>query len=172
MINDEPYLISSINDITERKRAERALKRLASFPELNPMPIVEFGENEGVTYANQAARKLFPALEKEQGANPFLSGLMAYFGDLEQGGKRFVAREIEIGGRWYSQAISLVVPGLLRIYGVDITEGKKAEAEKEKKVKQLEEFFHLTVDRENRVIQLEKRVNDLLKELGRGPEFY
>jgi CheY-like chemotaxis protein len=42
-------------DLTDRKRREEALLRLASFPERNPNPIVEFGHAGQVEYLNPAA---------------------------------------------------------------------------------------------------------------------
>ena len=49
-------------DISERKRIEEETRRLASFPMLNPQPVVEVDEAGRVRFANPAARKLFPDL--------------------------------------------------------------------------------------------------------------
>ena len=53
----------------------------------------------------------------------------------------------------------------------DITERKRAEAERLQKLDELQRFHELTVDRELRMIELKKEVNALLKKSGR-PEKY
>ena len=53
----------------------------------------------------------------------------------------------------------------------DITERKRAEAERLQKMDELQRFHELTVDRELRMIELKKEVNALLRKAGR-PEKY
>ncbi|MEA1945478.1 MAG: PAS domain S-box protein [Euryarchaeota archaeon] len=53
----------------------------------------------------------------------------------------------------------------------DITERKLAEEKLEKKVKELIKFNKMTVDRELRMVELKKRINALLKELGKEPRY-
>jgi PAS domain S-box-containing protein len=54
--------VATVQDITERKRTEEKLVRLASFAELNPDPIVETTAAGEPTYLNPAAQERFPDL--------------------------------------------------------------------------------------------------------------
>lgn len=45
-------------DITERKRAEQQIRKLASFPRLNPNPVLEFSSEGEMLYANPAAQAM------------------------------------------------------------------------------------------------------------------
>ncbi|HBG61980.1 MAG TPA: hypothetical protein DDX37_09150 [Candidatus Omnitrophica bacterium] len=48
----------------------------------------------------------------------------------------------------------------------DLTEQKKAEDEKRKYLIELQQYKNLTINRETRMIELKKEVNQLSKELG------
>jgi PAS domain S-box-containing protein len=119
--------IEVIEDITERKRAEKKIERLAFFPKLNPMPIVEVNQKGQFIYANPAGQHLFPDLGKRQDEHPFMAGLKPYIAKLWKKRETYVLREVEVGGGWYSQVIVLVDPEHIRIYSTDITESKKYE---------------------------------------------
>ena len=45
-------------DITERKRLENQIRRLASFPQLNPEPVIEINLNKEILFANPACQTL------------------------------------------------------------------------------------------------------------------
>ena len=53
----------SSDDITDYKRMEKERTHLASFPQLNPNPVVEVDPEGCVHYLNNAAQKLFPDLQ-------------------------------------------------------------------------------------------------------------
>jgi PAS domain S-box-containing protein len=53
----------------------------------------------------------------------------------------------------------------------DITERKEVELAKHKQVEDLLHFGKLAVNRENKMIQLKKEINDLLEELGKQPKY-
>ena len=55
--------------------------------------------------------------------------------------------------------------------GADITERKKAEEEREKYMAELEQFNRLAVNRELRMIELKKEVNQLCERLGEKPRY-
>ena len=48
---------------------------------------------------------------------------------------------------------------------------RQAEEQLQARVKELEEFNKLVVGRELKMVELEKEVNSLLKELGRQPKY-
>jgi len=111
-----------IRDISERKEAERELQRLASFPELSPMPIIEITRQGEITYTNPAARLTFSELGTLGVAHPALSDLQAMVDKVVKS-DRPVLRSIEVGGMVYEQQFSYVRENeVVRIYSWDITE--------------------------------------------------
>ena len=62
-------------DITERKKAEEEIARLASFPTLNPNPIIEMDFEGKIKYTNPAAKAIFADLETLGLNSPFLCQL-------------------------------------------------------------------------------------------------
>lgn len=121
-------ILSSGEDITERKKMEGSLAQLASFPELNPNPVVEVDLTGYVSYFNPAAKQLFPDLPSMEIIHPWLEGFESLAMMLQKGPQTFHTRELKIGDVWYEQTIHCVSEGKrLRIYGLDITERKEAE---------------------------------------------
>ena len=73
VLNGQRHAILALNNITARKRAEEEMERLASFPTLNPNPIVEVDLEGRVQYLNPAAERLFPDLQQTGPAHPWLA---------------------------------------------------------------------------------------------------
>ena len=71
-------------DITESKRNETELLRLASFPLKNPNPIVEIDLSGIPQYLNPTAQRLFPELEKKGINHQFLNGVKKIETDIRQ----------------------------------------------------------------------------------------
>jgi len=119
---------SVFEDITERHFAEEELNRLASFPEMNPTPILEVNGEGKVTYMNRVARQRFPDLESSGLRHPFLNGLFSVRSLMKDHGLSFLVRELHVGKSLFQQAINEVQGGdLVRIYALDLTEQKLAE---------------------------------------------
>jgi len=118
-----------MNDKSAKIRIERTdhLAHLASFPELNPEPVMEVGADGRVHYWNPAARALLPGLERDGLRHPWLSGIDEVASELERTKASSLSRELRIGDRWYEQSVFPTEPGRLRIYGRDVTERKRAE---------------------------------------------
>ena len=95
-------------DITARKSAAAELARLASFPELNPNPIVEVDLTGALRYANPAADRLFPDLGKLGAAHPWLSGWVETVRAFREDGATIHECELAIGERWYEQKMHFV----------------------------------------------------------------
>ena len=114
--------VATIQDITHRKGAEEELVWLASFPDLNPDPILETTVGGEITYLNAAARERFPDLGALGLRHPVLEGLQAVEHEI-RGGGRPVVREIQVDGSAYRQMIiSVPERELLRFYTADTTE--------------------------------------------------
>ncbi len=112
----------------ERKRTAE----LASFPELNPQPVMEVDLAGHVHYMNPAAERLFPDLREVGIGHAWLSGIGKVAKGLGKSRKKSATRELKIGDRWYEQRISSVMDGKrFRFYGHDITARKRTEQQVE-----------------------------------------
>ena len=111
-----------------RKRPEKNLNHLASFPEMNPNPIVEVNAHGSIEYLNPAAKKLFPDLRDMGDRHEWLVDLKTIGTLLKDQKKTSYVREVKVNGNWYHQSLHLT-PGVdhIRIYGLDITERKRAQ---------------------------------------------
>ncbi len=122
------YVSGVLFDITERKLAEREILHFASFPRLNPNPVLEIDLVGKVTYANEYAYEVLRKL----GRQDITAFLPSDLEDLiqsyrEQGVKRFF-REVELEGAVFAESIHVVEEFMmLRLFAIDITERKRAE---------------------------------------------
>jgi signal transduction histidine kinase/DNA-binding response OmpR family regulator/HPt (histidine-containing phosphotransfer) domain-containing protein len=109
--------------------ANQQLSRLASFPELNPDPIIEVDLAGGyIPYLNPAAMQIFPECREEGMRHALLAGIHELAVEMQQEGKTAVLREIEINNVWYQQIVHQVEKSqMLRMYILDITGRKQAE---------------------------------------------
>jgi PAS domain S-box-containing protein len=121
-------MVGTIMDITERKVAEEKNKWLASFPILDPNPVIEIEKDKGMVYFNPAAKKLFPDWKSKQKNHPFIAGLEKYFTKLNLNKKPLESREIKVNNRFFLQTISMSMKDYLRVYSTDITDLKIAQA--------------------------------------------
>ena len=120
------------HDVTERRRAEEALARLASFPQLNPNPIVEVDLTGQVHFCNPTAAHLFPALVEQGPGHPWLADWESVAGIFRAEEQKKATREVAIGDFYYLQTLHYIQEiQRVRIYGMDISERKKAERAKD-----------------------------------------
>jgi PAS domain S-box-containing protein len=125
-------LISEVRDVTERKRAEEALRAaldraewLGRFPEENPSPVVRVSGDGSVLYRNPAAAKL-PGWACEVG-RPAPDALLPLIGQT-MAEKRTTQHEADLDRRLFSVVLTPSdAEGYTNIYGLDITERKLAE---------------------------------------------
>ncbi len=127
----ESGCIVSMVEITDRKRADEKVAWLATFPELDPTPVIEVDRESGVVhYLNPAAMRLFPDLPTLGIHHPILAGLDGLVEALAREPGRPVHREIAVGGSWFRQTVHIQRGGRrVRIYAFDVSEGKKREEE-------------------------------------------
>lgn len=125
---DGGRIANFVRDITERKRAEKRLAYLASFPEVNPRPITEVDLHGAIQYVNPAAMKLFPDLKERGISHPWLVDWDSVLQPILNGQVEVTVRDVALGDRFYQQSLNYIaLHGLVRIYGLDITERKLAE---------------------------------------------
>ena len=126
-------------DVTEQARAAEAVGRLASFPNLNPNPVVEADLAGRVQFINPAAERLFPELQLGDSTHPWLADWASLVQTLCEGDAPTTVREVAVGDRWYQQALSYVKElQRIRIYGLDVTERRRAQQERDIAI----EFLH------------------------------
>jgi PAS domain S-box-containing protein len=117
------------HEMAERRQAEAEIKRLASFPQLNPSPTLEIDATGAITYYNQAA---VAAVEKAGGEARLTDFLPEDLEEIQtaarQGGEKSYYREISFAHGVFAEHIHFAEPfDVLRIYGVDITPRRQAE---------------------------------------------
>jgi PAS domain S-box-containing protein len=126
-------------DISERKQAEAATEHLASFPMLNPNPIVEVALTGHVHFCNPAIEQLFPDLCQSGLRHPWFGDWETVMRNLREGSAKPIVREVPIGERWYQQTFHFVDEAqFVRIYGMDITERKQVHEELRKAFDEVE----------------------------------
>jgi PAS domain S-box-containing protein len=110
------------------ERERERLAHLASFPELNPNPVVEVDLAGHFHYLNPATKRLFPDLQRRGLNHVWLKDLQAIGAMLSEERKGSYTRELRIGDFWYHQSIIPVLEGKrLRIFGFNITARMQAE---------------------------------------------
>jgi len=110
------------------RQAGVEIAHLASFPELNPNPIIELDTAGNIKYVNQAARTLFPDLLSTGNEHPFLSGWEALASRLRSQEPAPLTRDVQVGELWYEQTVVYVSWNHeIRFYGRDITRRKQGE---------------------------------------------
>ena len=120
--------VGTCTDIDHAKRAEERLAKVASFPLLNPNPIVEADLDGNVSFVNPAAGRTFPDIENLGPAHPFLANWSGLAAACRHETAELPAREVSVGDRWYHQTLFYSRDtDCIRIYGLDITERKRAE---------------------------------------------
>jgi PAS domain S-box-containing protein len=108
--------------------SETRLAHLASFPELNPMPVIELDMAGNIRYMNPATKRLFPDMSAMGSEHPFLANWEALSNTLRSEEPQSLTREINIGGSCYEQSVTYVpLTHSLIFRGLDITERKQTE---------------------------------------------
>ncbi len=115
-------------EIVERKRAEQELSRLASFPALDPSPIIELDLEGHVHYRNAAAIRQFPDIYDNEAEHPLLADFAEILPLLQRVTNPSLTSEVKVGAIWYQRVMHLVEKNeRVRLYMLDITERKRSE---------------------------------------------
>ena len=141
-------------DITEAKIAQREISHLASFPMLNPNPVMEIDLAGAIHFVNPAAERRFPGLRRTGLEHPWLSGWKELAPAVVGKQGKQIVREVNVGEDWYVQSLSFVKEsGRIHIYGRRITRRKLAEDALKERTASLEES---TRQMEDTVRELER----------------
>ena len=128
------YIAGVAFDITERKRLEAELEHFASFPHLNPTPIIELDCAGRVTFCNSAAEKVLGKAACLDSGNPLIPrDLPEMLRDLRKNQVSHFSRTLEVGERVFDEIIYLAPQfDSLRIYAMDVTERRRLEEERDR----------------------------------------
>ena len=123
-------LSGSLNDITERKKAEGQIQKLAAFPRVNPNPVLEFAADGSITYSNDAARQLAEKLDHDD----LLTILPPRPGEIAQraltAGQTCLQEQVVVAGRTITWSFFPIVNSqVVHCYGVDVTDVVSLEAQ-------------------------------------------
>jgi PAS domain S-box-containing protein len=119
-----------IMDITDHKKMAEKIEHLASFPELNPNPIIEMDIKGEIIYRNAATIKMLKKLNVPEDGRLFLprdlNEIIIKLKQEKEG--RYGLSEVEINGRVFIESITVSHNlNVVRIYARDITKRKEAE---------------------------------------------
>lgn len=125
----KPYeidkLLRHILRALDKQQTQQKNLWLASFPNMNPNPVLEVNAAGDLTYLNPAAEKIFPTLA---GAHPTLDVLGDISATTENGKRQEVMRELKVGNATFEQFLYPVPESdLIRIYMLDISARKQHE---------------------------------------------
>jgi PAS domain S-box-containing protein len=115
-----------IVESSECKRTEDEIKHFASFPQLNPNPVLEVDSSGKIIFCNDAAIRTLRELNLGD-ANVFLPrDMTSILNALEQKKEVQFYREITVSDRIFGEVLHLAIQfNSVRIYANDITERKR-----------------------------------------------
>lgn len=123
-------VVITYNDISELKKAEERTKHLASFPQVNPNPVIEVDSSGRITFFNSGSQKLLEDLGvNKENIDLFLpKDLGDILQQLKKKKEAAFYREVSIKDRTFGANVHLVPQfDVVRLYTFDITERKRAE---------------------------------------------
>jgi PAS domain S-box-containing protein len=127
-IHGNEQVLVVIEDLTEGKQAEREIQRLASFPQMNPNPVIEVRPDRTITYTNPATAAVLSSLGMPDDPAAFLpDDFNEMVKTLNPAEPMRSMRIVHLKERSFNESISSA-PGqdAIRIYAYDITDRVQA----------------------------------------------
>jgi PAS domain S-box-containing protein len=125
------YAIGTSQDITERKLLDERTAHLASFPKLNPTPVLEADTMGRVVFCNAAAMQVLQGcgMGDEEAARFLPADLDRILAEWDMTSEAVLDREVAIGERFFGESVFLSPQfKVVRIYAYEVTQRKRAEA--------------------------------------------
>jgi PAS domain S-box-containing protein len=127
-MDGKKMVLTTAQNITERKQAEEALEFIAKFPSENPNSILRVSHNGNLLYVNEFGKKLLPDWALTIG-QPAPAALRAAVLQTTSGGNAEAIETTQNGRVILFSVTPIAGMGYVNFYGSDITERKQAEAE-------------------------------------------
>jgi two-component system, cell cycle sensor histidine kinase and response regulator CckA len=122
--------IESVRDITERKRAEEEIRKLAAFPQFNPNAVLEITADGALSYINNAAKEMSLSFGRENPADILPVNAKEIVQSCLSARESRQRIEVNIGDRTISWSFFPILESkTVHAYGVDITERLNREAQ-------------------------------------------
>ena len=117
-------------DTSDRKRAEREIRKLAAFPRFNPNPVLEFAEDGSLTYFNDAALEMARSLRRQHPQSILPLNTANMVKQCLATGQNMVHLDGTCGGRSLSWSFFPVPANqVVHCYAEDVTERLNLEAQ-------------------------------------------
>ncbi len=137
LLEDRTKTLRRLMAAQEVKNQE--LTRLASFPEMDPNPVIEIDIHKQVTYINPAGKDLFPQMSQGNVSHLFMGQVIDALESVLAGEKKSVIQELSLANRIFEVQITLEESShVLRVYLHDITQRKIAEEQVRTTARELE----------------------------------
>lgn len=179
-LGDDVFVQAILRDITKQKEFEEEIKALAKFPSENPFPVMRITKEGMLTHANEAAGPILDKWGTKVGGQVPGNWHKLLVESTDSGMKTMLEVIETVKDTYYSLFLAPVEEtGYVNVYGMDVTERRKAEKklaqyhnklenlvmertqELEERVKDLEIFHDAAVDRELKMEELRKKIKEL-----------
>ena len=122
--------IESVRDITERKRAEEAIRKLAAFPQFNPNAVLELTADGTLSYINKAAKEMLLSFGRENPGDILPVNTEEIVHACLGAGESRQRINVNIDDRTISWSFFPILESrTVHAYGVDITDRLNVEAQ-------------------------------------------